>query len=145
MTTLPIRGREHCGLKHGVWYTLAVLSAAVAGCGGTSAVDPDVQDVSGLVTGLGDLAGMPEVFAESFVAGAAPKNTQPYGDYGYEVVSPVKVSGDVATVDVRIFGGVMSPSEGDKAKKPSLAGESTKTWTLRRVDEAWKIEDAPLQ
>jgi hypothetical protein len=137
-----IMGRVRCG---GCAVGLVAVALALTGCGGSSKVDPDVQNVGSQVTGLGDLAGMPEQFALAFVPGAAPKDAAAYGDYGYEVVGPATINGDTATVEVKIFGGVHSPADGDAAKKASASGEFTKTWTLQKVGEEWKIKDAPLQ
>lgn len=139
---------KRCGrLVAGIVRAVAVIAVALAqtGCGGSAKVDPDVQNVGSQVTGLGDLAGMPEQFALAFVPGAAPKNPSAYGDYGYEVIGPATINGDTATVEVKIFGGVLSPADGDKASKTSSSDEFTKTWTLQKVGEEWKIKDAPLQ
>lgn len=121
-----------------------VLAATVTGCGGSSAVDPDTSQIVSQLAGLGDLAGMPDRFNELFVAGKAPADPARYGDFGYEPAGPVERNGDTATVEVRIFGGVLSPADGDKAKKQSKSAEQTATWTFQRVGEEWKLVDAPL-
>jgi len=138
---MPKPSRQRTG-RLAVVATICALAGV--GCGGSSTVDPDTTAVVAQLAGLGDLAGMPDRFGELFVAGKVPDDPAAYGEFGYEAAGPVEISGDTATVPVRIFGGVLSPAEGDKAKKQSKATEGTATWTFQRVGDEWKIVDAPL-
>lgn len=122
-----------------------LIMASTAGCGGSASNNADATQIVAQLSGLGDLSGMPERFNEVFAPGKAPADPARYGAYGYEAIGPVTVSGDTATVDVRIFGGVLSPAQGDKAKKASAAKEFTRTWTLQKIGDEWKLADAPLE
>ncbi len=129
--------------------SLLVMSFALCsllGCGSGEGAQATVeQNVNAQIEGLGDAAGSEEMFSEAFVAGEAPKNRDDYASRGYEVVGDANISGDTATVPVKIFGGVFASQAGDRAKESPTSPEVETTWTLQKVDGAWKIKDAPLE
>ncbi|MCC9644259.1 hypothetical protein LOC71_18435 [Rhodopirellula sp. JC740] len=122
-----------------------LLLPAVVGCGSSAPQKAtDEQNAFAAIEGLGDIAGDPKMFATAFVDGSAPDNADEYAQRGYEVAGEGEVNGDQMTVPVKIFGGVFASSSSDRGKKASDAGNTTQTWTLQRVNEDWKIKDAPL-
>ncbi|WP_153558579.1 hypothetical protein [Roseimaritima sediminicola] len=121
------------------------LLGMVLGCGGGSAaVSTLEQDAYAQVEGLGDAAGDPAMFEDAFVSGAAPENRDDYAARGFQVVGDPAIDGEVATLQVEIFGGVHETGGGDRAKEGQDTGPVEQTWTLQRVGDTWKIKDAPL-
>ncbi|MCM2373577.1 hypothetical protein [Aporhodopirellula aestuarii] len=125
---------------------LALFTLTGIGCDSSGSVKPsDEQNAFASVAGLGDMAGDDESFAKAFVAGSVPKNRKDYSERGYEVAGEATFDGDTATVPVKIFGGVHATSGGEKrGGKPSAVSQTEQIWTLIRVDDKWKIKDAPL-
>lgn len=117
-----------------------------SGCGSSNAGKPtEQQNVFASIEGLGDAAGDPEMFATAFVSGAAPENREDYGMRGYQVNGEPTFEGDSVTVPVKIFGGVQATSQADNSRaNPSESEETESIWTLQRVDDQWKLKDAPL-
>lgn len=127
-------------------FTLAICMLTGIGCDSSESLKPtDEQNAFASVAGLGDLAGDEESFANAFVSGSVPENRKDYSERGYEVAGEATFDGDTVTVPVKIFGGVHATGSGEKRNaKASTASETEKTWTLIRVDDKWKIKDAPL-
>lgn len=118
------------------------------GCGTPEAIEATVtQDAYAQIEGLGDAAGSEELFAAAFVPGAVPEDRQAYGQRGYQVTGEASIDGDTATVPVSVFGGVASSAEGDSSTSSgaSSSGTSEQVWVLQRVNDEWKIKDAPLE
>lgn len=129
------------------WMLLACLPVLglVVGCGGSSPAAVTLkQDAFAQVEGLGDVAGDETLFNEAFVAGAAPENRKDYAVRGYQVVGEPEVTGESATLTVKIFGGVHATGGSDRGSAGSETAEVEQTWTLQRSGEEWKIKDAPL-
>ncbi|MEW4528686.1 MAG: hypothetical protein ACF8PG_12425 [Maioricimonas sp. JB045] len=129
---------------------VVLVAGLLSGCGQDLDADPsESQQVSSAITGLNDAAGQDEAFLSMFVDGAAPAERGPYATVAYEVVGEPSVSGDEATVDVKIIPGVMNSMGGDKpAKKDASEADiqpSTQSWTLQKVGGTWKLKDAPIQ
>ncbi|MFG0262812.1 MAG: hypothetical protein ACF788_10520 [Novipirellula sp. JB048] len=126
---------------------LAFWVAPLVGCGDAGPVKPsEEQNAFASVEGLGDVASDEAMFADAFVAGAAPENRSDYAQRGYQVSGEPTFEGDNATVPVKIFGGVHTTSSQDGGRsQPSSATETEQVWTLQRVDGQWKIKDAPLR
>lgn len=127
---------------------MLVLAAGLPfGCGQDLDADPsESQQVASVITGLNDAAGQDEAFQAIFVDGAAPAEREPYATVAYEVVGEPTVSGEEATVDVKIIPGVMNSMGGDRPAKQDASLElSTQTWTLQKVGGTWKLKDAPIQ
>ncbi|KAA0143172.1 hypothetical protein [Gimesia chilikensis] len=129
-------------------YLMIILSASMlVGCGGDGDTQTTVeQDVLAQVAGLGDSSADEQMFQAAFVAGAAPENRKDYGKYAYMIDGQAEISGDEATVPVKIIGGIVSSQEGDSAARKK-AGEKTETkmtWKLQREGNEWKLKDAPL-
>lgn len=126
--------------------TLAFCTCATVGCGSSEGLKPtDEQNVFASVEGLGDIAGDDESFAGAFVSGEAPDNRREYGERGYQVDGEPTYDGDQVTVPVKIFGGVHATSSSEsRSSKASSVAETVQTWTLQRVNDQWKIKDAPL-
>ena len=135
-------------MKSKVLLSLVLLlsSVALSGCGSSDVVKPTVeQNVFASIEALGDSAGDDEMFATAFVSGTAPENRKDYALHGYQVNGEPTFSGDTVTVPVKIYGGVQDSSSGDNAgKKAGSAGETEMVWTLQRVEDQWKLKDAPL-
>lgn len=70
---------------------------------------------------------MPDRFSDLFLAGKAHNISAAHAAFGCEAAGPVEISGDAGTVPVRIFSGVLSPADGDNAKRQSQATEKTTT------------------
>ncbi|SMP66975.1 hypothetical protein SAMN06265222_11073 [Neorhodopirellula lusitana] len=126
--------------------TMTVLAFTSVGCGSSAPPKPtDEQNAFASVEGLGDMAGDDASFAKAFVAGAVPKNRKDYSERGYEVVGEATFNGDTVTVPVKIFGGVHSTGGNERAgASTSTATETEKVWTLIRIEDKWKLKDAPL-
>ncbi len=134
-------------IKNLLGITMALCVCATVGCGGSSeGLKPtDEQDVFASVEGLGDLAGDDEMFASAFVAGAVPDNRKDYSERGYQVTGDPTYDGDQVTVSVKIFGVSHATSDSEsRGGKASSIAETQQTWTLQRVDDQWKLKDAPL-
>lgn len=125
---------------------MAIGTCGLLGCGSGGAAQATVeQNAYAQITGLGDAAGSQEMFADAFVDGAAPKNRKDYASRGFEVTGDATISGDTASVPVKIFGGVFSSDSGDHGKESATIAEVETTWTLQKSDTGWKIKDAPLE
>jgi len=122
------------------------LFGLLLGCGAPVAVESTLnQDAYAQIEGLGDAASSEEMFAAAFVPGAAPEDRQAYGQRGYQVTGEASIEGESASIPVTIFGGVASSAEGDRKTTQSEPGGSTEqVWVLQRVNDEWKIKDAPL-
>lgn len=128
-------------------WILCLVPCLLAGCGGGGVPKPTVEEnVYAHVVGLGDASGSEDMFQAAFVSGAAPKNRKDYSKYAFVVDGTAEISGDEATVPVKIIGGVMSSQEGDSAAKEKAGdkSETQMTWKLQREGEEWKIKEAPL-
>lgn len=128
---------------------VAVLSMLVAGgCGGPehTAGSTEAEEVAAVVTGINDVVEDQEAFQQLFVSGSAPEDPSAYGQYGYEVVGMPEISGDQATVNMKVFGGMAGSQSGDSAENSEGGAqqEGEVTWTLQKEGESWKIKDAPL-
>jgi len=123
-----------------------LLTLSFVGCGSSDPAKPtDEQNAFASVEGLGDLAANDEMFAEAFVPGATPANRTDYSQRGYQVNGELTYDGDRVTVPVKIFGGVHDSAASDsRSQKTSSVAETEQVWTLQRVDDQWKIQDAPL-
>ncbi|QDU40333.1 hypothetical protein Mal4_46890 [Maioricimonas rarisocia] len=128
---------------------LIVTGGIVAGCGQDLDADlSESQEINAAIAGLNDAAGQDEAFASVFVDGATPGERAPYASVAYEVAGEPSVSGDEATVDVKIIPGMVNSMAGDKPQKGSSDAAlqaSTQTWTLQKVGGTWKLKDAPIQ
>ncbi len=120
--------------------------AALGGCDAPAAMEATLQqDAYAQIEGLGDAAGDEEMFADAFVAGAAPDNRKDYASRGYQIAEEATVEGNTATVPVKIFGGVAATSDSDRGGSASSSvSETEQVWTLELVGDDWKIKDAPL-
>lgn len=129
-------------------WMICLLVCVVAGCGGGEASQqPSVeQNVFAPITGLGDASGDEAMFQAVFVSGSVPENRTDYGKYAYVVDGTAAISGDEATVPVKIIGGIVSSQEGDSTdqKKATDKSETKMTWKLQREGEEWKLKEAPL-
>ncbi len=126
---------------------LALCTCATMGCGGSSeGLKPtDEQNVYASVEGLGDVAGDEEMFASVFVDGAVPDNRSDYAERGYQVTGEPTYDGDQVTVPVKIFGVMHTTSSKEsRGGGSSSVADTQQTWTLERVDDQWKLKDAPL-
>lgn len=130
-----------------VTLSLALLPFfALAGCGSATSRPPSApQNVTAQIEGLGDAVGSEEMFAAAFVPGAAPENREDYGNFIIQIIGEPEINDDLAVVSVKLTGGVVSAQLGDKAK--ASGGDKAETesvWTVQKVGEEWKIQDAPL-
>ena len=129
------------------WGLLAIVICGLLGCGGSGdgAKATDEQNLYAQIEGLGDAAGSDQMFSEAFVAGSVPENRSDYASRGYQIMEEATISGDTASVPVKIFGGVFSSEGGDRGRQSAEIPEVETVWTLTKSDGAWKIQDAPLQ
>lgn len=129
-------------------WILCLMVLVLAGCGGgEGASQPTVKDeVYANVVGLGDACGDADMFQAAFVSGGAPDNRKDYGKYAFVVDGTAEISGDEATVPVKIIGGVVSSQTDDSAgkKKAGDKSETKMTWKLQREGKEWKLKEAPL-
>lgn len=106
-----------------------VFSTVNIGC---NSKPSNEEQVNVALANLSDAALDPEAFQLFFVDGMAPDDSERprYREYFYEMGSPA-VSGNSATAGVRIT---------------NAAGEvvAETTWDFSKVDEQWKIGNAPL-
>jgi hypothetical protein len=102
----------------------------VIGCGDPVAIEAEEMNIT--IANLADAAADRESFRSFFVDGAAPGESQRhrYRDY-YYAMKPLEISGDSATVTVRI-----TDANGQ------VLGE--KEWGFSKVGTRWKINSAPL-
>jgi hypothetical protein len=123
-----------------------LLCALFTACGGGGQVEvTSEQNVFAQIEGLGDAAGNEQLFKEAFVDGAVPNDRAIYAKHWYQVAGDAEFSGDLATVPVKIVGGVASSQEGDNsAASTGAVTEKQATWTLQKVGDSWKIKEAPL-
>lgn len=117
--------------------------ALLPGCGSGDGELTDEQQITALVSGLNDATGDQEAFAERFVSGSAPEDFEPYQSAAFTPSSP-SISGDEATVPVKVRTGIVDSSQGDGAKAKSKAETFEVTWTLQKVSGDWKLKDAPI-
>lgn len=128
-------------------WTLCLVACILVGCGGGGVAEPTVEEnVYAHVVGLGDASGSEEMFQAAFVSGAVPENRNDYGKYAFVVDGTAEISGDEATVPVKIIGGVISSQGGDSASKAKAGdkSETQMTWKLQREGKEWKLKEAPL-
>ncbi|QDT26189.1 hypothetical protein Enr10x_14900 [Gimesia panareensis] len=129
-------------------WILGLLVLVLAGCGsGDGASQPTVEDeVYANVVGLGDASGDAAMFQAAFVSGAAPENREDYSRYAFVVDGTAEISGDEATVPVKVIGGIVSSQGDDSAakKKTGEKSETKMTWKLQREGKEWKLKEAPL-
>lgn len=126
--------------------TLGLCMCMTSGCGSSGNVKPtDEENVFASIEGLGDVAGNNEAFASAFVSGATPENRSDYSKRGYQVTGEPTYEGNQVTVPVKIFGVAHETSASEsRGGKASSVAETEQTWTLERVDDQWKLKDAPL-
>jgi hypothetical protein len=118
---------------------IVLFLAATAGCDKPPPVEPDVpadEAISGLFIKINKLAGKPQamtLFKWYFVPGCEPAENarQAYAGYRYDA-KPPEVSGDTATIAVTV----------KDAKTQAVVGEVK--WTAKKVENAWRLTDAPL-
>lgn len=129
-------------------WILGLLVFGLAGCsGGEGASQPTVEDeVYANVVGLGDASGDEAMFQAAFVSGAVPENREDYSKYAFMVDGTAEISGNEATVPVKVIGGIVSSQDGDSAgkKKAGEKSETQMTWKLQLEGKEWKLKEAPL-
>lgn len=124
----------------GLLFSVLIL----AGCGkATEGKLTETDEVVASVACLNDLAMDEKSFQGAFVAGTAPKNRAAYFSSAIEVTGSPVISGDGATVTVKISQG-NSSTEGVKNIKVAKIGSGEVTWKLKKEENSWKIQDAPL-
>jgi hypothetical protein len=112
---------------------------AIAGCDSPPPLEPEIpadKAISRLVSKVDKYAHRPKELAnmaDSFAPGCKPseKVLPRYIAYHYEYKTPVR-SGDTATVVVTV----------KNAKSQAVVGEVK--WSAKKVDNIWKLTDAPL-
>ena len=120
-----------------------VVLGFTAGCGGGgTAGDPaaelteDQQSIEVVVGSVADLAGDVKRLRELFTKESAPSATmaKKYSSRMFQIDydSEIAVTGDTATMNVKVFTYDEPPTE------------ETKTWKAQKVGDAWKLSDAPL-
>jgi len=123
-----------------VLYIFFLPSVFAIGCNRTPPLDPDVPAdarIARLLLDVDDFAQDPDELKSKvprlFAPGCAPseKELQRYAAYRYEAKPAVR-SGDTATAIVTV----------KDAKSEAVVGEMK--WTVKLVDNIWKITDAPL-
>lgn len=123
---------------------LLILSVSFSGCGGaTEAGSSESDKVVAAVMCLNDRAMDEGDFKTAFVDGAAPKNRADYFSSAIEVVSAPSLSGNEATISVKVSQG-NSSSEGGKGLKATKIGNGEVTWKLKKEESGWKLTEAPL-
>jgi len=131
------------------FWAFGLMVFALVGCGGggEGALQPtEEEEVYANIMGLGDASGDAAMFQTAFVSGAVPENRKDYGQYAYVIDGEAEISGDEATVPVKIIGGVISSQSGGKAAKKNASeqSETKMTWKLQREGKEWKLKEAPL-
>ena len=125
--------------KLAAWFFLVLAGVVLLGCDQPVAMKPDVptdQRILWPVADVDDRSSSPgelELMKKVFVPGNEPdkKALLRYPAYRYQGTKIVQ-SGDTATVTVVLT----------DAKTGNPAGEVE--WSLVKVNESWKIKDAPL-
>lgn len=120
-----------------------VVLGFTAGCGGGgNAGDPasemteDQQSIEVVVGSVADSAGDVRRLRELFTKESAPTATmaQKYKSRMFQIDydSEITVSGDTATMNVKVFTYDDPPTE------------TVETWKAQKVGDDWKLSDAPL-
>lgn len=120
-----------------------MLVALVSGCGNEIPGSDEVSQVAAVVTSVNDAAGSETMFQEMFVGGSAPEGREKYFSAIIKLEGTPDISGEEATVNVKISQGASS-QEGRGGMESEEVASGAVTWTLQKQGETWKIKDAPL-